>query len=65
MQGERHWISEQVVTPSTHMQDIQGLLEANQVLPSECSTPSYTHPRHLGQQESGSVTWCMHFKGAQ
>lgn len=44
MQGDRQRISEQVVTPSTHMQLIQGVEPANQLLPSAWSCPPYVHP---------------------
>lgn len=44
VQGDRQRTSEQVVTPSTHMQVIQGVESANQLLPSECSSPPYTQP---------------------
>ncbi len=44
MQGDRQRTSEQVVTPSTHMQVIQGVESANQLLPSVCSSLPYTQP---------------------
>lgn len=44
IQGDRQCTSEQVVTPSTHIQVIQGVESANQLLPSECSSASYTQP---------------------
>lgn len=44
IQGDRQCISEQVFTPSTHIQVIQGVESANQLLPSACSSPSYTQP---------------------
>lgn len=43
-QGDRQCISEQVVTPSTHMQFIQGVEPSNQLLPSAWSCPPYMHP---------------------
>lgn len=44
MQGDRQRTSEQVVTPSIHIQVIQGVESANQLLPSVCSSPPYTQP---------------------
>lgn len=58
-QGERQRTSEQVVTPSTHMQVKQGVESSNQLLPSACSRPPYIQPLQRGQQAAGSVTWCM------
>lgn len=43
-QGDRQRTSEQVVTPSAHMQVMQGVESANQLLPSERSSPPYTQP---------------------
>lgn len=44
VQGDRQRISEQVVTPSAHMQDTQGVEPANQLLPSARSCPPYMQP---------------------
>lgn len=44
VQGDRQRISEQVVTPSAHMQDMQGVEPANQLLPSARSCPPYRQP---------------------
>lgn len=44
MQGDRQRTSEQVVTPSIHIQVIQGVESANQLLPSVCSSLPYTQP---------------------
>lgn len=48
-QGDRQRTSEQVVTPSTHMQVIQGVESANQLLPSVCSSPPYMQPEREDQ----------------
>lgn len=48
-QGDRQRTSEQVVTPSTHMQVIQGVESANQLLPSVCSSPPYIQPEREDQ----------------
>lgn len=60
MQGDRQRISEQVVTPSTHMQLIQGVEPANQLLPSSWFCPPYMHP-DTGDDIIGTTVSISHY----
>lgn len=62
-QGDRQRTSEQVVTPSTHMQVMQGVESANQLLPSVCSSPPYTQPERENSITGKAISsWDYNFR---